>query len=94
MKTENNSTLLGRLLDKMRPADLLHNEHRLALRTRIETLRAETGLDGKQFGSRIHMELNDLRAWLSGTKELTLDALTDICGLLHITVGDLLVEQA
>jgi len=94
MKTENTSTLLGHLLDKIRPSDLLHNENRLALRSRIENLRAETGLDGKQFGSRIRMELNDLRAWLSGTKELTLDALTEICGLFHITVGDLLVEQA
>jgi len=94
MKTENTSTLLGRLLDKMRPSDLLHNEHRLALRSRVESLRVEIGLDGKQFGSRIRMELNDLRAWLSGTKELTLDALTDICGSFHITVGDLLVEQA
>jgi len=50
MKTENTSTLLGRLLDKMRPSDLLHNEHRLALRSRVESLRAEIGLDGRHFG--------------------------------------------
>lgn len=94
MKTENSLTFLGRLLDKVRPADLLHNEHRLALGARIEHLLAETGLNRLQFGHHIRTEMNELRGWLSGTRDLTLETLTEICGLLHISIGDLVTEQA
>ena len=92
MRTEN-LTFLGRLLDKVCAADLLHRENRLALGTRIENLLTETGLDRLQFGNRIRAELNELRSWLSGTRDLSLEALTEICALLHISVGELVTEQ-
>lgn len=92
MKTENSLSFLGRLLDKVRPADLLQSEHRLALRARIEHLLTETGLDRLQFGNHIRAELNELRGWLSGTRDLTLEALTEICALFHISIGDLVTE--
>ena len=93
MKTEN-VTLLGRLLDKVRPSDLLHFEHRLALRSRVDQVIAESGLNRYQFGARIRSELCELRTWLSDTRELTIESLTEICGMLHITLGDLVSEQA
>lgn len=83
---------LKNLLDKIRPADLMHNENRLAFRSRIENLLAETGLDRIQFGKQVRTELNDLRSWLSGAKELTVEALTEICAILHISIGDLVTE--
>ena len=93
MKTGNGLTFLGRLLDKVCAADLLHREHRLALGARIEHLLAETGLNRLQFRDQIRAELNELRGWLSGTRDLTLDTLTEICALFHISIGDLVTEQ-
>jgi hypothetical protein len=93
MKTEN-ATLLGRLLDRVRPADLLDSEHRLALRSRVEQVIEETGLNRYQFGARIRSELCELRTWLSDTRELTIETLTEICTMLHISLGDLVAEQA
>ncbi|MBD1365151.1 helix-turn-helix transcriptional regulator [Mucilaginibacter sp. ZT4R22] len=94
MKTGNGLTFLGRLLDKVCAADLLHSEHRLALGARIEHLLAETGLNRMQFGNHIRVEMNELRGWLSGTRDLTLETLTEICALFHISIGDLVTEQA
>lgn len=94
MKTGNGLTFLGRLLDKVCAADLLHSEHRLALGARIAHLQAETGLNRLQFGNHIRAELNELRDWLSGTRELTVEILTEICSLFHISMGDLVTEQA
>ncbi|WDF81157.1 hypothetical protein PQ469_14190 [Mucilaginibacter sp. KACC 22773] len=93
MKTANGLTLLGRLLDKVCAADLLHREHRLVLGARIDHLFAETGLNRLQFGDRIRVEMNELLAWLSDTRDLTLETLTEICGLFHISIGDLVTEQ-
>jgi DNA-binding Xre family transcriptional regulator len=93
MRTENSLTFLGRLLDKVRPSDLLQREHRLALGARIEHLLTETGLNRLQFGNHIRVEMNELRGWLSGTRDLTLETLTEICGLFHISIGDLVTEQ-
>ena len=92
MRTENSLTFLGRLLDKVRPADLLHSEHRLALGSKIERLLTETGLNRSEFGNRIRRELNELRGWLSGTRDLTVETLTEICTLFHISIGDLVTE--
>jgi DNA-binding Xre family transcriptional regulator len=92
MKTVNTSTFLGRLLDKVRPADLLHTENRSALRARIDQVLTETGLDRLQFGKQIRLELNELRGWLSGASDLTVEALTEICAILHISIGDLVTE--
>lgn len=92
MKTEYSSTFLGKLLDKIHPSDLLHKEHRLALRSRIEHMLEETGLDRLQFGSRVRTELQELRSWLSGTRDLTIETLSEICGILHISLGDLVTE--
>ena len=94
MKTENSLTLIGRLLDQLRPADLLQSEHRSALSIRIEQLLTETGLNRSQFGNHIRMEMNELRVWLSGTRDLTLERLTEICRLFHISISDLVAEQA
>jgi DNA-binding Xre family transcriptional regulator len=94
MKTGNSLTFLGRLLDKVCAADLLQKEHRFALGARIEHLLTETGLNRLQFGNHIRSEINELRNWLSGTRGLTLEALTEICALLHISLGELVNEQA
>lgn len=93
MRTENGLTFLGRLLDKVCAADLLHKENRLALGARIEHLLAETGLNRLQFGNHMRVEMNELRGWLSGTRDLTLETLTEICALFQISVGDLVAEQ-
>lgn len=85
---------MGRLLDKVCAADLLHREHRLVLGARIEHLLTETGLNRLQIGNHIRAEIDELRGWLSGTRDLTLEALTEICDLLHISLGELVTEQA
>ena len=94
MKTGNSLPFLGRLLDKVCAADLLHREHRLAFGTHIEYFLIETGWNRMQFGNHVRAEMNELRGWLSGTRDLTLEALTEICALLHISIGDLVTEQA
>lgn len=94
MKTEKTSALLVRLVAHLRPKDLLLSENRSVLLERIESLRVEEGWDNLQFGRYIRAELNELRGWLSGTRDLTLEALTEICALFHISIGDLVTEQA
>lgn len=92
MRTEQTSALLILLVAHLRPKDLLLSEHRLALRERIESMRKERGWDSLQFGRYIRLELNELRSWLSGARELSLDALTEICVLFHISIGELVQE--
>lgn len=92
MRTEKTSALLVRVVAQLRPNDLLLHEHRSALRDRIESLRLEKGWNRLQFGRYIRMEMNELRQWLSGTRDLTTESLAEICGLFHISIGHLVQE--
>ncbi|WP_448698258.1 hypothetical protein ACFGVR_15675 [Mucilaginibacter sp. AW1-3] len=92
MRTEKTSALLVRIVAQLRPRDLVLSEHRSALRERIETLRHEKGWDNLQFGRSMRMELNELRHWLSGARELTIESLTEICDMFYISIGDLVHE--
>ena len=92
MKTANHSSLLDQILDKLRPVDLHTKENRLAIKSRVEHLLAETGLTKAELGSRIRREIVALRSWLSGTKDLTVETLHELCLSLHISLGDLVLE--
>jgi hypothetical protein len=92
MNTENKSTFLDRILDKLRPSDLQTQESRLAVKSRVEHILAETGLTAAELGSRIRKEIHGLRTWLSGTRDLTVEALQEFCQSLHISLGDLVLE--
>ena len=92
MKTENPSTFLDRILDKLRPSDLHTQESRLAVKARVEHILAETGLTATELGSRIRKEIQSLRTWLSGTRDLTVENLNEFCLSLHISLGDLVLE--
>jgi hypothetical protein len=92
MNTENKSTFLDRILDKLRPSDLQTQESRVAVKTRVELLLAETGLTATELGTRIRKDIHSLRSWLSGTRDLTVETLQEFCQSLHISLGDLVVE--
>lgn len=92
MKTANYSTFLDQILDKLRPSDLHIKENRLAIKARVEHLLAETGLTKAELGSRIRKEIGVLRSWLSGTRNLTVETLNELCVSLHISLGDLVLE--
>ena len=92
MKTENPSTFLDRILDKLRPSDLHTQESRLAVKARVEHILSETGLTATELGSRIRKEIQSLRTWLSGTRDLTVENLNEFCLSLHISLGDLVLE--
>jgi DNA-binding Xre family transcriptional regulator len=92
MKTANYSSLLDQILDKLRPVDLNTKENRLAIKSRVEHLLAETGLTSAELGSRIRGEIVALRSWLSGTRNLTVETLHELCLSLHISLGDLVME--
>ena len=92
MKTANYSSFLDQILDKLRPADLHTQENRLAIKARVELLLAETGLTKAEMGSRIRREIVSLRSWLSGTRDLTVETLQELCLSLHISLGDLVLE--
>ena len=92
MKTANYSSLLDQILDKLRPVDLHTKENRLAIKLRVEHLLAETGLTTAELGSSIRTEIVALRSWLSGTKDLTVETLHELCLSLHISLGDLVLE--
>jgi len=92
MKTENQLTFLDRILDKLRPSDLHTQESRLAVKARVEHILAETGLTAAELGSRIRKDMQSLRTWLSGTRDLTAEALQEFCQSLHISLGDLVLE--
>jgi DNA-binding Xre family transcriptional regulator len=92
MKTETQSNFLDRILDKLRPADLQSQEHRLAIKTRVEYILAETGLTATELGARIRKDMHSLRTWLSGTRDLTVETLQEFCQSLHISLGDLVLE--
>jgi DNA-binding Xre family transcriptional regulator len=92
MKTENQSAFLDRILDKLRPSDLQSQENRLAIKSRVEHILAETGLTATELGSRIRKDMHSLRTWLSGTRDLTVESLNEFCQSLHISLGDLVLE--
>lgn len=92
MNTENKSTFLDRILDKLRPSDLQTPESRLAIKARVENILAETGLTAAELGSRIRKDILSLRTWLSGTRDLTVETLQEFCQSLHISLGDLVLE--
>jgi DNA-binding Xre family transcriptional regulator len=92
METANNPTFLDRILDKLRPADLHTQENRLAIKARVELLLTETGLTKAEMGSRIRRDIVSLRSWLSGTRDLTVETLQELCLSLHISLGDLVME--
>jgi len=92
MNTENKSTFLDRILDKLRPSDLQTQESRLAVKSRVEHILAETGLTATELGSRIRKDIHSLRTWLSGTRDLTVETLQEFCLSLHISLGDLVME--
>ena len=92
MKTANYTSFLDQILDKLRPVDLHNKENRLAIKLRVEHLLAETGLTKAELGSGIRREIVALRAWLSGTKDLTVETLHELCLSLHISLGDLVLE--
>lgn len=94
MKKENISSFFEHIFHKLNPSDLIHGEHRLAIAARVEYLLRETGLTRQQFGERIRTEVHCVREFLSGTRDLTLETLTEVCNLLHISLGDLVVERA
>jgi hypothetical protein len=93
MKTENRNTLLETILVKLNPSDLVSRENRQLVISRIEKLREQTGLNHRQFGDRVRQDIVSLRNWLAGTCDLTVETLTDICCILGITLGDLVVER-
>lgn len=92
MKTTKYTTFLDQILDKLRPGDLHIIENRLAIKARVEHLLAETGLTTTEMGSRIRKEIGALRSWLSGTRDLTVETLNELCLSLHISLGDLVLE--
>lgn len=92
METANNSTFLGLILDKLRPGDLNIQENRSAIKARVELLLVETGLTKAELGFRIRREMVTLRSWLSGTRDLTVETLQELCLSLHISLGDLVLE--
>ena len=92
METANYPTFLERILDKLNPVDLQVKENRLAIKTRVEALLAETGLTKMELGSRIRKDIVSLRSWLSGTRNLTVDMLHELCVSMHISLGDLVLE--
>ena len=92
MKTENQSAFLDRILDKLRPSDLQNQENRLAIKSRVENILSETGLTAAELGSRIRKDMHSLRTWLSGTRDLTVETLSEFCQSLHISLGDLVLE--
>ena len=92
METANYPTFLERILDKLSPVDLQVKENRLAIKARVEALLAETGLTKMELGSRIRKDIGSLRSWLSGTRNLTVDMLNELCVSMHISLGDLVLE--
>jgi len=93
MKAENRNTLLETILVKLNPSDLVSRENRQLVIMRIERLREQTGMNHRQFGDRIRQEIVGLRNWLGGTRDLTVETLTDICLILGISLGDLVLER-
>ena len=92
MKTANYSTFLEQILDKLRPADLHIMENRLAIKACVEHLLTETGITKAELGSRVRRDIDSLRSWLSGTRNLTVETLSELCSSLHISLGDLVLE--
>ena len=92
METTNNSSFLNQILDKLRPADLHINETKLTIKARVEHLLTETGLTTRELGSSIRGDISALRSWLSGTRDLTVETLQELCLSLHISLGDLVLE--
>jgi DNA-binding Xre family transcriptional regulator len=91
METTNYPTFLDQILGKLRPVDLHIKENRLVIKARVEHLLTETGLTKAEMGSRIRREMVTLRSWLSGTRNLTVETLQELCAALHISLGDLVL---
>ena len=92
METTNNSSFLDQILDKLRPVDLHISETKSTIKARVEHLLTETGLTTRELGTSIRKDIGTLRSWLSGTRDLTVETLQELCLSLHISLGDLVLE--
>ncbi len=92
MKTENISSLVEQVVQRLKPSDLQVGENRLVITSQIDQIIEDKGWTKLQFGNFIRTEIVSIRTWLSDTRDFSMETLTEICQLFHISVGDLVVE--
>jgi DNA-binding Xre family transcriptional regulator len=92
MKTDDRPSLLGVIIARLSPADMANKENRLLIATRIEDMLRQNCWTRQQFAGLMRKEISLIRSWLGGTYNLTAEALTEICQLLNVSLGDLVAE--
>jgi len=90
--TEDRNSLLTVILSKFSPADISLKENRALIAERIEKLLQQNSWSRRHFAVLMRHEVRHLRKWLGNTYTHTSEGLTEICGLLSISLGDLVAE--
>lgn len=90
--TNDRTPLLTVILSKLSPADISLKENRLLITERIEKLLHQNSWSRKHFAVLMRREVHSLRDWLGNTYTLTTEGLTELCGLLSLSLGDLVAE--
>ena len=90
--TDDRTSLLSIILDKLSPADIHLKENRVLVTERIEKLLRQNSWTRRHFAVLMRRETVHLRIWLSHTYNLTAESLGEICGLLDIPLHDLVAE--
>jgi DNA-binding Xre family transcriptional regulator len=92
MKTDERTSILGVIIARLSPADIAHKENRLLIATRIEDMLRQNSWSRQHFAGLMRKEISLIRSWLGSTYDLTAEALTEICLLLNVSLGDLVAE--
>ena len=90
--TDDRTSLLSVILNKLSPADIKLKENRVLVAERIEALLYQNGWSRRHFSVLMRRDIHHLRTWMGSTYSMTTESLNEICCLLNISLGDLVAE--
>jgi len=90
--TDDRNSILTVILSKLSPADISLKENRTLIAERIERLLRQNSWSKQHFAALMRKEIRPLRIWLGNTYVMTTESLSEICGLLYVSLGDLVAE--
>ena len=87
------SSKLQELLDEVTPLEMEQTKTKMQLAARIEDFMRAKGWNKSQFATKIGKNPSEITKWLSGTKNFTVDVLTEIASTLDVELVALFGKQ-
>ena len=89
MKSVFKSNLMDELLDEITPLEMEKVKVKMLLSARIEELIKQKGFSKSKFAEEVNKNNSVITRWLSGTQNLTTDALVEIAFALNLGIKEL-----